>query len=267
MEGALFGSECRNSDFRRGTSRFFCIGLHAAALDGLLLCFGRGYPSGSRDLISPTSCLFGPAESTSRAHSATVLRQRHGADRAPARAARNGCAASKTRLTTCEAQTAMASSHRAASWIEGQRSPTDVTWALFQHGRSVEPTRSCLAPVLEGLFRRVYPCLSCRRGIRAPSCTRCAINLAWRIPRLVVRFGRHDAFYLWQVWWSAQAGRKGRHELCSSQPYKPPTNHPARPLMQKFFRCAGQIATPCGARYPSWGEARRKRLQVRTKST
>ena len=195
------------------------------------------------------------------------LRQRHGADRAPARAARNGCAASKTRLTTCEAQTAMASSHRAASWIEGQRSPTDVTWALFQHGRSVEPTRYCLAPVLEGLFRRVYPCLSCRRGIRAPSCTRCAITLAWHIPVIVVRFGRHGAFYLWQVWWSAQAGRKGRHELCSSQPYKPPTNHPARPLMQNFFRCAGQIATPCGARYPSWGEARRKRRQVRTKST
>ena len=265
MEGALFGSECRNSDFRRGPSGFFCIGLHAAALDGLLLCFGRRDPSGSRDLISTTSCLFGPAESTSRAHS--VLRQRHGADRAPARAARNGCAASKTRLTTCEAQTAMASSHRAASWIEGQRSPTDVTWALFQHGRSVEPTRYCLAPVLEGLFRRVYPCLSCRRGIRAPSCTHCAITLAWHIPVIVVRFGRHGAFYLWQVWWSAQAGRKGRHELCSSQPYKPPTNHPARPLMQNFFRCAGQIATPCGARYPSWGEARRKRRQVRTKST
>ena len=161
----------------------------------------------------------------------------------------------------------MASSHRAASWIEGQRSPTDVTWALFQHGRSVEPTRYCLAPVLEGLFRRVYLCLSCRRGIRAPSCTRCAITLAWHIPVIVVRFGRHGAFYLWQVWWSAQAGRKGRHELCSSQPYKPPTNHPARPLMQNFFRCAGQIATPCGARYPSWGEARRKRRQVRTKST
>jgi len=71
--------------------------------------------------------------------------------------------------------------------------------------------------------------------------------------RIVVRFGRHDAFYLWQVRWSAQAGRKGRHELCSSQPHKPPTNHPARPLMQKFFRCAGQIAAPCGARYPSWG--------------
>ena len=59
-----------------------------------------------------------------------------------------------------------------------------------------------------------------------------------------MRFGRHDAFYLWQVWWFAQAGRKGRHELCSSQPRKPPTNHPARPLMQKFFCCAGQIAAP-----------------------
>ena len=54
------------------------------------------------------------------------LRQRHGAHRAAARAARNGGAASKTRLTKCEAQTAMASSHRAASWIEGQRSPTNV---------------------------------------------------------------------------------------------------------------------------------------------
>ena len=227
---------------------------------------GEGTHRDHEILSGPTSCLFGPAESTSRAHSATtVLRQRHGADRAPARAARNGCAASKTRLTTCEAQTAMASSHRAASWIEGQRSPTDVTWALFQHGRSVEPTRYCLAPVLEGLFRRVYLCLSCRRGIRAPSCTRCAITLAWHIPVIVVRFGRHGAFYLWQVWWSAQAGRKGRHELCSSQPYEPPTNHPARPLMQKFFRCAGQIAAPCGARCPSWGEARRKRRQVRTK--
>ena len=75
------------------------------------------------------------------------------------------------------------------------------------------------------------------------------------------------AFYLWQAWWSARAGRKGRHELCSSQPHKPPTNHPAHPLMQKFFRCAGQIAAPCGARYPSWGEARLKRRQVRTKST
>ena len=40
-----------------------------------------------------------------------------------------------------------------------------------------------------------------------------------------MRFGRHGAFYLCQVWWSAQAGRKGRHELCSSQPRKPPTNH------------------------------------------
>ena len=84
--------------------------------------------------------------------------------------------------------------------------------------------------MLEGLFRRVYPCLSCRRGIRAPSCTRCAITLAWHIPVIVVRFGRHGAFYLWQVWWSAQAGRKGRHELCSSQPYKPPSDARILPL-------------------------------------
>ena len=193
------------------------------------------------------------------------LRQRRGADRAPARAARNGCAASKTRLTTCEAQTAMASSHRAASWIEGQRSPTDVTWALFQHGRSVEPTRYCLAPVLEGLFRRVYPCLSCRRGIRAPSCTRCAITLAWRIPGIVLRFGRHAAFYLWQVWWSAQAGRKGRHELCSSQPYKPPTNHPARPLMQNFFRCAGQICSALRRTIPFMGGGASKKTAGKKK--
>ena len=68
----------------------------------------------------------------------------------------------------------------------------------------------------------------------------CHYSCVAYILRIVVRFARHDAFYLWQVWWSAQAGRKGRHELCSSQPYKPPTNHPARPLMQKFFRCAGQ---------------------------
>ena len=191
MQGALFGSECRNSDFRRGTSRFFCIGLHGAPPDGLLLCFGRGYPSGSRDLSSPTSCLFGPAESTSRAHSATVLRQRRGADRAPARAARNGCAASKTRLTTCEAQTAMASSHRAASWIEGQRSPTNVTWALFQHGRSVEPTRYCLAPVLEGLFLSVlvlqerHPCTFlhalCHYSCVAYPGDCCALWQAWRV--------------------------------------------------------------------------------------
>ena len=45
------------------------------------------------------------------------------------------------------------------------------------------------------------------------------------------------------------------------------TNRPTCPLLQQFFRCAGQIAAPCGARYLSWGEARRKRLQARTKST
>ena len=70
---------------------------------------------------------------------------------------------------------------------------------------------------------------------------------------IVVRFGRHGAFYLWQVWWSAQAGRKGRHELCSAQPYKPPTNHPARPLMQNFFRCAGQICSALRRTIPFMG--------------
>ena len=79
------------------------------------------------------------------------------------------------------------------------------------------------------------------------------ITLAWHIPVIVVRFGRHGAFYLWQVWWSAQAGRKGRHELCSSQPYKPPTNHPARPLMQNFFRCAGQICSALRRTIPFMG--------------
>ena len=63
--------------------------------------------------------------------------------------------------------------------------------------------------------------------------------------------------------------RKGGRERCTSQPHKTPSQIAllARPLLQKLFRCAGQIAAPCGARYPSWGEARRKRLQVRTKST
>ena len=195
MQGALFGSECRNSDFRRGTSRFFCIGLHVAPPDGLLLCFGRGYPSGSRDLISPTSCLFGPAESTSRAHSATVLRQRHGADRAPARAARNGCAASKTRLTTCEAQTAMASSHRAASWIEGQRSPTDVTWALFQHGRGLlsrpgTAWHRCLRGIVQAslsvlVLQERHPCTFlhalCHYSCVAYPGDCCALWQAWRV--------------------------------------------------------------------------------------
>ena len=102
----------------------------------------------------------------------------------------------------------------------------------------------------------IRACLAGEASVHLPA--RVVPLLLRGIPVIVVRFGRHGAFYLWQVWWSAQAGRKGRHELCSSQPYKPPTNHPARPLMQNFFRCAGQIATPCGARYPSWGEARRK---------
>ena len=73
LRTAFPGSKCRNSDFRRCSSPDFFIGLHGAPLHGILLCFRRGNTSGSRDLISATSCLFGPAESTSRAHLATVL--------------------------------------------------------------------------------------------------------------------------------------------------------------------------------------------------
>ena len=101
---------CRNSGFRRCPSRSFCIGLHGAAPHGILLCFRRRDTSGSRDLISPTSCLFGPAESRfpRGLSQQRCLRQRHGASRqSPARAARNGCTASKTRVTTCQAQTAI----------------------------------------------------------------------------------------------------------------------------------------------------------------
>ena len=102
-----------------------------------LICMGRR-PMGSycvsgegthrdHEILSARPAAFLDQQSRLRGFTQQrCLRQRHGADRAPARAARNGCAASKTRLTTCEAQTAMASSHRAASWIEGQCSPTDV---------------------------------------------------------------------------------------------------------------------------------------------
>ena len=92
--------------------------------------FQRRYTSGSRDLVSPATTYKWTCRAASRAITATVLEWRGMAlewRRATARAARNGCcAASKTRVSTCQAQTAMASSHRAASWIEGQRSPTDV---------------------------------------------------------------------------------------------------------------------------------------------
>ena len=118
-----------------------------------------------------------------------------------------------------------------------------TAWHRCLRDCSGEFIRACLAGEASvHLSARVVPLIL--RGVYPEDC--CALWQAWRV------------LYLCQVWWSAQAGRKGRHELCSSQPRKPPTNHPARPLMQKFFRCAEQIATPCGARYPSWGEARRK---------
>ena len=37
-----------------------------------------------------------------------------------------------------------------------------------------------------------------------------------------------------------EAGRKGRHARCTSQPHKTPSQIDARPPLQKFFRCAGQ---------------------------
>ena len=117
------GASAENSGFRRCTSRFFFMGLHEAAPDGVLLRFQRRYTSGSRDLVSPATTYKWTCRAASRAITATVLETRGMAlewRRATARAARNGCcAASKTRVSTCQAQTAMASSHRAASWIEG----------------------------------------------------------------------------------------------------------------------------------------------------
>ena len=51
-------------------------------------------------------------------------------------------------------------------------------------------------------------------------------------------------------------------------PQTAPPNRPNLPSAAKIYSAArGRIAAPCGARYPSWGEARRKRLQVRRKST
>jgi len=106
-----FGSVCRNSGFRRCPSRFFFIGLHGAPPDGFLLCFRRGDTSGSRDLVSPATTYKWTCRAASRAITATVLETRGMAlewRRATARAARNGCcAASKTRVTTCQAQTAV----------------------------------------------------------------------------------------------------------------------------------------------------------------
>ena len=115
---------------QRVPKRYFAIFLHRVACSGAgwaPIVFRARVPIGITRSYRPDQLpIWTCRVDSSRAHSATVLRQRHGADRAPARAARNGGAASKTRLTTCEAQTAMASSHRAASWIEGQHSPTNV---------------------------------------------------------------------------------------------------------------------------------------------
>ena len=50
-------------------------------------------------------------------------------------------------------------------------------------------------------------------------------------------------------------------------PQTAPPKRPNLPSAAKISSAArGRIAAPCGARYPSWGEARRKRLQVRRKS-
>ena len=46
------------------------------------------------------------------------------------------------------------------------------------------------------------------------------------------------------------AVREGMHGALH-KPTKRLYNRPARPLLQKFFRCAGQTAAPCGARYLS----------------
>ena len=51
-------------------------------------------------------------------------------------------------------------------------------------------------------------------------------------------------------------------------PHKTPSQIALLALCCKISSAArGRFVAPCGARYPSWGEARRKRLQVRRKST
>jgi hypothetical protein len=62
--------------------------------------------------------------------------------------------------------------------------------------------------------------------------------------------------------------RKGGRERCTSQLHKTPSQIALLALCCKNSSAgAGQIVAPCGARYPSRGEARRKRLQIRRKST
>ena len=63
------------------------------------------------------------------------------------------------------------------------------------------------------------------------------------------------------------AVREGMHGA-PSHPTKRLHKSPCSPSAAKILPLRGaKIAAPCGARYLSWGEARRKRLQVRTKST
>ena len=85
---------------------FFHIGLHEAALDGILSRFQRRDTSGSRDLVSPATTYKWTYLQTLRGNTATVLGARvetsHGAC-----CTQYGCAASETRVTTCQAQTAV----------------------------------------------------------------------------------------------------------------------------------------------------------------
>ena len=63
------------------------------------------------------------------------------------------------------------------------------------------------------------------------------------------------------------AVREGMHGA-PSHPTKRLHKSPCSPSAAKILSLRGaKIAAPCGARYLSWGEARRKRRQVRTKST
>ncbi len=174
--------------------------------------------------------------------------------RATARAARNGCAASKTRVTTCQAQTAIgfespcgqldrkiAEPNRRrrghCSSRAGLLSRPGTAWHRCLRDCSGEFIRACLAGEASvHLPARVVPLLL--RGVsRGLLCalagmTRSTYGRFGGLPKPAVRAGTSCAL---------------------PTPQTAPTNHPACPLLQKFFRCAGQIAAPCGARYPSWG--------------
>ena len=123
------------------------------------------------------------------------LRQRHGAHRAPARAARNGCAASKTRLTTCQAQTAVgfespcgqldrrtAQPNRRrrghCSSMAGLLSRPGPAWHRCLRDCSGEFIRACLAGEASvHLSARVVPLIL--RGVYPEDC--CALWQAWRV--------------------------------------------------------------------------------------